>query len=175
MGDGGRGMSDSNGASGRTPAELATRTHDAIERMAAELRELIAAEQAGRAEYERLVEESRTRERQLQKVLAGLEGQAPTKPGPKRPTKEWRVSDERVARVWEAVQQVVAKSEDGTFISQHVFDVMYPGVSRETITKSVNVLRERELIRRVGTVRGGGIRWALMPGAKGQSVTDAAA
>jgi hypothetical protein len=37
------------------------------------------------------------------------------------------------------------------------------------------VLRDRELIRRVGSVRGGGIRWALMPGAKGQSVTDAAA
>jgi hypothetical protein len=121
------------------------------------------------------VEESRTRERQLQKVLAGLEGQAPTKPGPKRSTKDWRVSDERVTAVWQAVQRVVAKSEDGTFISQHVFDVMYPGVSRETITKSVNVLRERELIRRVGTVRGGGIRWALMPGAEGQSVTDAAA
>lgn len=173
-------MSDSNGASGRTPAELATRTHDAIERMAAELRELIAAEQAGRAEYERLVEDSRARERQLQKVLAGLEGQAPTKPGPKGPkrgaaVKVWRVSDERVAAVWQTVQRVVADSEDGTFVSQHVFDAMYPGVSRETVTKAVEALRERELIRRVGSVRGGGSRWALMPGAEGQSVTDAAA
>jgi CRP-like cAMP-binding protein len=143
---------------------------DVTERLAAEMREAIAAEQTSRAEHERIVEASRKREQRLAKALSVLEtGSAittpkPAKPAPKAEKKGWNISEERVASIWEATQRVAADAEDGTFTGQTVYQAMYPGVSRETITRAFTVLRERELIRKVGNYKGGS-RWALMPGA----------
>jgi hypothetical protein len=38
-------------------------------------------------------------------------------------------------------------------------------IGDETIARVFDVLREREIVRKAGVTRGGGILWALMPGA----------
>lgn len=145
-------MTDINGAVPRPPAELAARAHETTERMASELRELIAAEQVGRIDYERQVHESRDRERQYRKVLAALEGTAPKVGRPTKAEKAARakqdsVSEEKVIRALEVLSQA-----SGPLTMRQIKDAMGVGAT-ETAAKAIRVLRERDQVRMAGVAR----------------------
>lgn len=159
---------------------LGVRTGAFIDSVATELREQIAKEQAGRAQYERLVEESKARERQMVKALAGLEGSRVTeaKPQPKRPgariksarRNDWTPSREKLIAVWHAVVDFAGENPDGFSVGGVAKAT--PGLSPEVVMKSMLIFRDHELVRPAGKVRGGGIKWRLQPGATVASATE---
>jgi hypothetical protein len=161
---------------------LGVRTGAFIDSVATELREQIAKERTSRVQYERLVEESKARERQMVKALAGLEGSRVTeaKPQPQRPGvkrrdrgargRDWQPSPEKLIAVWHAVVSFADEHPDG--FSVGAVAKATPGMSPEVVMKSMKVFREHELVRPAGKVRGGGIKWRLQPGATAASAVE---
>ena len=159
---------------------LGVRTSAFIDSVATELREQIAKERAGRVQYEQLVEESKARERQMVKALAGLEGSRVTepKPVPQRPgtriksarKHDWTPSREKLIAVWHAVVSFADEHPDG-FSAGGVAKAT-PGLSPEVVMKSMVIFRDHELVRPAGKVRGGGIKWRLQPGVTVASATE---
>lgn len=129
---------------------LAERTRATTHRMISEVRAAIAAEREGRQGFERLVDESRARERQLAKVLATLDGDASARPGnPGRPGAEGGVSVKRVARVLRVLV------EAGTPLTvRQVMDRAEVGADA-TVRKALTVLCERGQAYAAGPVRVG--------------------
>jgi hypothetical protein len=169
------GMASLGGPSSRAlPLDmLGARTDAFIDAVAAELREQVARERTSRVEYERLVEESKARERQMVKALAGLEGTRLTEPKPQplrpgtRPRKpsrnhDWQPSPEKLIAVWHAVVSFAEEHPDG--FSCGAVAKATPGLSPEAVMKSMAIFRDHELVRPAGKVRGGGIKWRLQPG-----------
>jgi hypothetical protein len=149
---------------------LGARTGAFIDSVATDLRSQIAKERASRVQYERLVEESKARERQMVKALAGLEGSRvteakPQRPGTARSTKQrraWTPSRDKLITVWQAVVSFAEEHPDG--FSAGGVAKANPGISPEVALKSMAIFREYELVRPAGKVRGGGIKWKLQPG-----------
>src|SRR3954469_13781632 len=131
-----------NGAGPRQPAELAARARATTERMVTELRELIAAERVGRIDYEREVQESRTREKQYQKVLATLEGTAPKLGRPTNAEKAKQAAAKSVSSKAVSRARDVLRASGGVMTVVQVQEAMGVG-SRETARKALEVLRER--------------------------------
>jgi hypothetical protein len=155
---------ESNGATPDAMAQLnahiSTQQHTSA-RIADELREVLRAEEQVFAELTEQVQESRQRRDHLKRALEHLTGETgkyktATKPTGKPNT--WTVSEETVQKVWDAIK-VKTEPFTKTQISKEVH------VSSDTINKAVNVLRERELLRITGKVRGGGKSYLPMPDA----------
>jgi hypothetical protein len=150
----------------------------AMDEQVTSMRALLTDELKERTHLEQLLEQSRERERRLAKAVAVLEGgvnqhamRATKPPPPQRKPHEWSVSDATVNRVHELVtrywqeaanEQPFAQSTLLTWLREQG-----EGVSTDTLRKSLLSLRERELIRKCGTTRGGGTLWAPMPGQHG--------
>jgi hypothetical protein len=143
-------------------------TLDPIERMTAELRETIAAERVARIDAERLVADSRERERRLQRALTALAGERPgvrAKSAAKSKTYKWTVSEERVQEALTALRTIGAQPASVSEVSALTHS------STETVRRALDVLRERELVRLAGHEKKRGSRgrrttlYALMPGA----------
>lgn len=159
-------MSMGNGAGGHQPVD--GEAVDVVARITGELREAIEAEQLGRAEYERLVSDSRVREDRLKRSLKALEGAGGGKaeaPERRKSHATWSPSEKNIERVWTAFRALYAdrgealtKTEVGAHMSEQG-----NGTSSVTLAKVFDILRERELVRPAGRTRGGGTRWAPMP------------
>jgi hypothetical protein len=142
-------------------------TLDPIERMTAELGEAITAEQAARRDAERLVADSRERERRLQRALTALAGEKPgvrAKSAAKPKAYKWKVGEKRVQEALTALRTIGAQPASVGEVSALTHS------STETVRRALDVLRERELVRLVGHEKRGsrGQRttlYALMPGA----------
>jgi hypothetical protein len=127
-----------NGAAPRQPAELAARARATTERIATELRELIAAERVGRIDYEREVQESRKREKQYQKVLATLEGTAPKVGRPSNAEKAKQAAAKYASPKAVSRAREVLRAADGAMTVVQVQEAMGVG-SRETARKALEV------------------------------------
>jgi hypothetical protein len=156
-------MTMNNGAGGHEAEPV-----DVVGRIAAELREAIAAEQIGRVEYERKVSDSRVREDKLKRSLRALEGGG---------AKRGRPSNSEVAKVAAArysspdaqAKVLSALREHGQPMTvAQVQEAMQAG-SRETARKALEALRRDEQVRLAGKVMSANGRtpstlYALMPG-----------
>lgn len=141
------------------------------ERITDELRELLLVEERLHDAMAEQLAEAKARRDGYRRALEQLTGEPRKKPGPKKATPnagDWVVSDAKIAEVWELVRK-----RDDQFTAASVSkDVA--GLSPETARRALNTLRERELIRAAGKVRGGGIGLAVMPGAGELEATGAA-
>lgn len=153
---------------------------DAMREQVSSMRALLDQELATRSHLERLLDESKQRERRLTRAVAALEGDsisathavAKPKPQPKAKANDgWAVSDDTVERVWQAFQRYdaeIAHGEPFTMTSlARWMGEQGQGVGGETIRRAFAVLREREHVRKAGTTRGGGVLFTQMP--SGQS------
>lgn len=140
------------------------------ETLVAQLRALIAHEQAERLDAEQKVAASRERERRYQRALTTLEGSPWRKPTPKPQQRhsraadagDWQISEKKIEQVYQRFVELRAQNPDAslsvTYIADHT-----PGLSTESTRRAFEELRRQERLRIVGTVRGGGKRWGLMP------------
>lgn len=141
-----------------------------------DLRRMLEDEQRLRNDLDRILDASSVRMKKMQRALAALEGT--TAATPKRQAEEkdknhgWQVSEERIAFVLELYKKQLEP------ITSTQLGETTVGISTETVAKATAVLRERELVRKVKKVRGGGWTYALMPGVietpELEAVSDAA-
>jgi hypothetical protein len=148
----------------------------ALDDQTSDMRRLLAAELDGRDHLEKLLEQSKERERRLTRAIAILDGgttssspkAAASKPTakPKPKTNEnWTVSEETVERVLDAFKRYAVDHPD-PFTQTTLATWMGEqgeGIGGETIRRAMTALRDREIVRKCGTTRGGGALWALMP------------
>lgn len=151
-------------------AELTRRQSATLDDVVADLELAIEAEVDGRAELEAYVRESKEREAKLKKALAVLQpppshAERMTRPAASQGT--WAPSEERITFIYEQFKRWIATESDversKTALTAWIKDNNEVGVSNETVSKCMDALRERELVRVTGTIRGGGKTWALMP------------
>jgi Fic family protein len=161
-----------------SPVEAQPPTLDDLQAMAAalearmkqecsDLRSMLEGEQEIANQIQGILDASNERAKRIRRALGALEGTmspAGTTAGTKqKPKNDWQISDERVEYVLGLFR---AEPEP---ISSTKLAEKTDGVSTQTVSKAVEVLRERELIRRVAKIRGGGWTYAVMP-----EVADAA-
>jgi leucyl aminopeptidase len=162
-----------------SPVEAQPPTLDDLQAMAAaleermkkecdDLRSMLEGEQEIANQIQGILDASNERAKRIRRALAALEGStspAATTAGTKqqRTSKGWQVSDERVEFVLGLFR---AEPEP---ITPTQLAEKTEGISTETVGKAVEVLRGRELVRRVAKVRGGGWTYTVMP-----EVADAA-
>lgn len=118
-------------------------------------------EQELQAKIKSLLEESQQRERGMRKAVEALTG-TNAKPGPKQGAgsgKGWTISQAKVQEVWDAM-----RARGGEFQPTELRQEY--GLSGEAVRRAIEVLRGQELIRVTAHTRGGGRRYALMPGAQ---------
>jgi hypothetical protein len=157
----------SNGHMPDTPAdpyaEHVAAQKAALEQQVASMRELVEGEQVIRDGLQRLLDESKAREKVVHRALDALLSQPGQKPTPKPQAKpqpgEWAVSDKKVAQVLDAL---IEHTANGEAISGNRLADVSP-LSAEAIRRSLGVLRERGLARIAGASRGGGKLWLPMP------------
>ena len=146
--------------------EISDRIDERMEKECVDLREMLEVEQHLINEAERILGHFNERAKRIRRALAALEGTTTTparEPKPAKRANEWQVSEERIAYVltlWQAQTEPTTTTALGEATE---------GVSVETVSKATAVLREREQVRRVKKVRGGGWTYAVMP-----EVADAA-
>jgi hypothetical protein len=164
-----------NGQTEEQLAELAARARSTLDGLVAELELGIDAERRGRADVEAALAESKDREARMRKALGALEGKPPSHAGrqarPAASTGGWNVSEDRVQFVYEQFKAWVAAEPDvehsktklGAWINERAKERGESGLAGETVSKAMEVLRERELVRVARALRGGGKEFALMP------------
>lgn len=137
------------------------------------MRVLLEAEQARERQLTLDLRASVDRRKMLEKVIDMLEGKEKPKSQPKhrKPVgKEWSISERKLEEVWQ-VLRVQTKPFTANGISGN-------GNSSESIRRAVMILRDRGLLRLVGTARGGGRLLLPMPGTENMNsqgeVIDAA-
>lgn len=153
-----------NGASAPSPAstppiELGLELSE--EALISQLRALVAQEETNREEAERIVNESRLRQRRYERALSTLEGPSP-KPAPKRDKNDWTISAEKVESVYRRFVEVREQYPDKQ-VTASLLSSQTPGLSPETARRALLELREQERVRVAGKVRGGGTHFDLMP------------
>jgi hypothetical protein len=142
-----------------------------IDDLVAELELDIMAEEHGRAELERLIADSRTREHRMRKALGALKGRplshAARVERPTEPKRGWQPSDERVEFVLGRFRDYLATdppAEQRTKTALRKWmNAQGDRIAGETINRAMTALRERELVRVTGKARGGGDFIDLMP------------
>jgi hypothetical protein len=156
-----------------TPVEAQPPTLDDLQTMAAaledrmkrecdDLRSMLEGEQEIANQIQGILDNSNERAKRIRRALAALEGTASpaaTKAGTKQPkgTNDWQVSEDRIEFVLGLFR---AEPEP---ISSTQLAEKTVGLSTTTTSKAIEVLRQRELIRRVKKIRGGGWTYAVMP------------
>jgi hypothetical protein len=132
----------------------------------AELEGLRAPLRARREQLKAELAELSARERSIAQAIGALHGgqqvNAPAKPKPKATPKPgtWTPSEERLKSLFELF---VAEGEP---ISPTQLAAKTEGLGVETAGKGARILRDRELLRVAGGLRGGGSLYAVMPGAE---------
>jgi DNA-binding transcriptional ArsR family regulator len=142
----------------------ARRLEDTIADRCAELRDVLEAERALRARVESIVDESKAREKRIQRALAAL-GEPEEEPvrrqtaaKPQKPSaRKQYASAEAISRVFGAMVEANAELRQ-----KDLSDAT--GLSHPTIAKSLTVLREQEKVR-ITRQDHTGRYFALMPGA----------
>lgn len=135
---------------------------DRLTRMVAELQEMADDYALEVAEAQVALDEAKTKAAGIQKAIAVLTGESARPPKRQRKSSSssqhgWRPSEEKVSVVLAAFEAAADEPLTITEVTRRV------DVSREVVVKSVERLREDEKIRFVGTGRGGGKRYSLMP------------
>lgn len=139
---------------------------DPIERLEARmraeadsLRDLLDDERREITRLQAVVDQHRDREKRLVRAIAQLTGAtASTNTTPAKPKRanEWSVSEEKIAEVLQLIRDA------GEPVTANALGRL-PGTSTQSAKKAIDVLRERELIRFAGVVRGGGKTYLPMP------------
>jgi hypothetical protein len=138
-------------------------TSDPLAHVIAELEALRAPIRARREQLKAELAELTTREKSIAQAIGALHsGQHAAAPAPKAKPKPgvWTPSEERLKSLFELF---VAEGEP---ISPTQLANKTEGLGVETATKGTKILRERELLRVAGALRGGGSLFAVMPGAE---------
>lgn len=144
-------------------------------RIAGELEVLRDQEQRLCDELTRRAGEARARAMNYSRAIAALKLE-PTQPKAKAKTapkakppggSRYEISDAKVAEIERRVRELAPnapmnKHEVRTMTAAWVAN-QTPGLSPEAVAKGFHVLREREVVRIAGKVRGGGTAFALMP------------
>lgn len=131
-----------------------------------------------RMDLERLLHVAKFNERRIARAIQALEGddtQAKSTAAPARapsssskPSKpnNWTLSEERISRVrklleryWREGHGPVSPTQFHQFVRREYDEP----ISTETCTRAFRVLRDRELIRKSGSLRGGGTLYSPMP------------
>ena len=119
----------------------------------------LQGEQHLQTEIRRLLSESQDRERGMRKAVEALTGE--TKPKQQRGStargQSWTISQRKVQQVWDVIRGMGGQFKPTELREQ--------GLSGEAVRRSIIVLRNQELIRVAGNLRGGGKLYDLMPGA----------
>jgi len=134
-----------------------------LERHAAELEALLVPLRAERDQLRARLSEVQSREKAIAHAVGALRGnsavsQAAAKPKPAY--KKYVPSEERIKFVFD----LILKEPEP--ISPTQLAEKTEGIATSTVIDAFKVLRERELIRKAGALRGGGSLYALMPGAE---------
>ena len=135
-----------------------------LERHASELEELLVPLRAERDQLKAKLAELQAREKAIAHAVGVLRGNGagsqPAKPAAKPTYKKYVPSEERIKFVFDLI---LKESEP---ISPTQLAEKTDGIATSTVIDSFKVLRERELIRKAGALRGGGSLYTLMPGAE---------
>lgn len=113
-----------------------------------------------------LLHESQTKCKRYRRALGDLKGTSDVDQRNKRASGKsghsWNISEDKLQKVWKRIQELVGPEDTftGTDIGNQT-----PGLSGEAVRRAMVVLRERELLRKAGSGRGGGTIYALMPNA----------
>jgi hypothetical protein len=141
--------------------EISDRIDERMKKECVDLREMLEVEQHLINEAEKILDHFNDRAKRIRRALAALEGTTTTptaaKPRAKASGHGWQISEERIAAVLDLFRK---ESEP---ITPTQLAEKTDGIATETVTKACKVLRERELIRAVSKVRGGGWTFTLMP------------
>lgn len=137
-----------------------------IEEHVAALDALLAPLRAERDQVKAKLDDLNAREKAIIHATAALRGgsrprvqtQAPSRPAPKKG--EWTPSEERLKSLFELM---VRQPEP---ISPTQLAEKTEGLGVETASKGFKILRERELLRVTGALRGGGSLYTVMDGAE---------
>lgn len=153
-------MESSNGADPAAAFDAyVTEARGRLDSEVATMRAMLEDERALEQRLAEQAEAARNRRRRLEKVVEILSGEQPKAkpmtPGPGA----WRVSDQKLGRVWDLMRQQTEPFTVGGLAA------VTPGLSAGTARRAADVFRERELLRVVGRGRGGGTLFAVMPGA----------
>jgi hypothetical protein len=142
------------------------------------LRQELTAASNQRMDLERLLHVAKSNERRIARAVQALEGDD-TQPKPtaaparsssssSKPSKpnNWTLSEERISRVqtlleryWREGHGPVSPTQFRTIVRERYDEP----ISTETCTRAFRALREREVIRKSGSLRGGGTLYAPMP------------
>lgn len=150
------------------PSVLSPSVLSEIERHARELDELLSPLRAERDQLKARLSELGVREKAIAHAIGALRGGNPPAPAPAKEQKktkakdahDWQPSEERLKRVFDLMLLETAP------ISPTQLAKKTERLSVETASKSLKILRERELVRVAAVVRGGGSSYAIMPGAE---------
>lgn len=143
----------------------------AVADQVASMRALLHQEVAGREHLEQLLNDSKDREKRLQRAVDALEG-TPARPAakqpaaPAKPAKADRaVSPQRMEVAFAALTKVYereGKAVTRTMVVEHLAGTN-GAMSHGTCRKAFEQLRDDERVRIAGATRGGGKLWAPMP------------
>lgn len=153
-------------------------TRRTASRIVDELTDLRDAERNLVNELTRQAGEARARQTSYERALTALGARTRRAPaaapaakpsgGRKDRTKEWQVSDAKVAVVERRLRELLPTSphKAGNGVAAVTAGWVADntdGLTPESAKKALAVLREREVVRVAGTSRGGGVLFALMP------------
>jgi len=131
-----------------------------------------------RMDLERLLAVAKSNERKIARAITSLENDdkpaAPKLSKPERATSSrtlskpnnWKLSEERIGRVQELLARYWGEGNGPISPTQFrtvVRERYDEPISTETCTRAFKALRDRELIRKAGKLRGGGTLYAPMP------------
>jgi hypothetical protein len=144
-------------------SDRAASVADPLAHVIAELEGLRAPLRARREQLKAELAELSAREKSIAQAIGALHGgQHVSSPAPKavKAPAKWTPSEERLKSLFELF---VAEGEP---ISPTQLAAKAEGLGVETASKGAKILRDRELLRVAGALRGGGSLYAVMPGAE---------
>jgi phosphopantetheine adenylyltransferase len=132
---------------------------DPLERVRDELEDLIRPLQARRAELELELSELASQEERIENAIRALDGKAPVGERPKRrmPGTRTSLSPTQKAPAAQTIERVYATLKTFTSPATTKDVAEKIGVSTETVSRAMIVLREDERVRMTGTKPGKGV------------------
>lgn len=152
------------GENGSDPAlafeHYVSQAQDAVAAQVASFRSMLEAEVVLQRRLHEQLRGSNERRKRLERVVEILDGQDQhTKPKKRRPVgNDWSITDQKIEEIW-----LIMRSQSEPFTCTSLVRTT-KGLSSEATRRAAAVLRERELLRLVGSTKGGGKLLFPMPG-----------
>lgn len=130
------------------------------------LRDLLKEQEQEAEHLTALLKETQKNRKRYKRALDDLTGArdepSKTKRPPGKSGHDWNISEDKVQQVWDRIQELMGPGD--TFTGADI-GKQTPGLSGEAVRRGMILLRERELLRKAGSGRGGATFYALMPNA----------